>query len=569
MSWPSLSHPQPCHETARLTLGELLELLCRRLDIACDPSCEPGDLALAALGLGLASFVVRRGRTSLGRVVRLAELERARARVVHGSDRLCACGQGSRGAEGLPRRERRVRARMSFEVHGLSEGERELERPTPRTVTRERRANLQKNRQLVCSTLNTTLGRLVSCSARKDARMIPSLPPSRPLFAPSASSSSSDDNIIDLGQFNHPAPVPVTTSSAAVPTPTETHGFADGFMKRIFTIVPPPSASAELASRGATPSLPAAARRTSNTAPTSRSSSPPPTVNKDASNVAQRSVGSALEGLRSSLDLGALPSWLGGSAPKAGSNALAKGNGRAQEGSMQDEMTTRSSFDDSGAPPIRTMPTAAHSTTPSSASPRPPPLISSFPTFDTPPSGPSSLSDRLLEAIEEPVATSPSSSATKIPRHQPARSQSSPDVPASLPTLFAATSTSSSGSTAHFIPPTLPTAPPLAHFDAPFPFLPQTSRAKHVRTPSFKQQNATALATSSFFNPSSRSTSPTGFGGPYLHRSATLNSIDELRGVQNRQGGVQKRPISSGSGWWREHKTVRFSALLYVTFRSS
>lgn len=400
--------------------------------------------------------------------------------------------------------------------------------------------------------------------------MIPSLPPSRPSLAPSASSSSSssDDNIIDLGQFNHPAPVPATAPPAAVPEPTETHGFADEFMKRIFTVVPPPSAGAELASRGATPSLPAAARLTSNTAPTSRSSSPPPTANKDASKVAQRSVGGALEGLRSSLDLGALPSWLGGSAPKAGSNALAKGKGRAQEGLIQDETTTRSSFDDSVDPPIRAVPTAAHPTTPSSSSPRPPPLISSFPTFDTSPSGPSSLSDRLLEAIEEPVTPSPSSSGTTTPRHQPARSQSSPDVPASLPTLFAATSTSSSGSTAHFIPPTLPTAPPLAHFDASFPFLHQTSRAKHVRTPSFKQQNATALATSSFFSPSLRSASPTGFGGPYLHRSATLNSIDELRGVQNRQGGVQKRPISSGSGWWREHKTVRFAALLYFTFRS-
>lgn len=353
-------------------------------------------------------------------------------------------------------------------------------------------------------------------------------------------------------------------------------------MKRLFTVVPPPPSSSSAATAvGVASSSSAEAGRPGTATATvgahlrqQASGSHPPPASASAPSGGARSgaastlptagVGGALDGLRGSLDLGSLPSWLGGSGAAV---TAPKGKARVADGG---DVDSRSSFDDAPDPLLRSMPTAAagsRSSVSSSTTPQqrlPPSLLSSFPTFgrtSSPPTA-SALSDQLLEALEEPLSSALSTGPSAAP--PPTRSKSSSDVPAALPSLYAQASTSQV-----FIPPLPPAPPPQAHIDSPDAFAPAAAAAAptHARQTSFSQRSATALATSSFFNPhassASRTPSPTGFGGPYLQRSATLSSIDSLRHVQRQQslggsggGGQQVRPISSGSGWWKEHKAM-------------
>jgi len=359
-------------------------------------------------------------------------------------------------------------------------------------------------------------------------------------------------------------------------------------MKRIFTVVPPPAASAtpsasvinaavgaQLRANAGSPPVPSAATAAaaaSTAGPLARPDSAP---GGDRTEAAQRSVGSALEGLRTSLDLGALPAWLGGSpasaAPKTATSSL-KGKGRLVDG-VEAVSSGRPSFDDAPDPLLRTLsPTAAvPGVDYAPAARQPPSLISSFPVFarPSPRVAPSAderpLADKLLEALDEPIGQSDAPAAgsgTMTPPAQPFRTHSSPDVPVALPSLYASASTG-----ATFVPPVPLAPPPMAHLESPRSTSPPAgvdqgqaaSKASHARHASFTHRNATAMATSSFFNPpNSRAPSPTGFGGPYLQRSATLSSIDSLRHVQRQHSGQgqQVRPISSGSGWWREHKAM-------------
>lgn len=357
-------------------------------------------------------------------------------------------------------------------------------------------------------------------------------------------------------------------------------------MKRIFTVVPPSvtsagelgrSASVVNASVGAQPQRVKAGGPPGESAvapASSPDSSTWPNFAPEAerSRAAQRSVGSAFDGLRTSLDIGSLPSWLGGSfGPGATKGASEKGKERLVDGS-EPMSVGRASFDDAPDPLLRSLsPTATVSSTdPTPSGPQPPSLISSFPVLVRPTPREAlnadgrPLADQLLEALDEPIGTSEIASHQRAttPPAQPFRTHSSPDVPLALPSLYASASTG-----ATFVPPVSIAPPPMAHLESPRSTTVPSSviqgqparKASHVRQASFTHRKATANATSSFFNPpSSRSHSPTGFGGPYLQRSATLSSIDSLRHVQRQHSGQgqQVRPISSGSGWWREHKAM-------------